>query len=82
MYRSFFDGIISFLSLRINGLNYFAAKVGVLCHDCADLAHRFEAKLNQTLNNDDALDFVDFERLTDDSLDELDFVEKNLVFFG
>ena len=82
MYRSFFDGIVSFLILRINSLSDFAAKVGVLCHDCADLAHRFEAKLNQTLNNDDALDCVDFERLTDDSLDELDFVEKNLVFFG
>ncbi len=82
MYRSFFDSIISFLSLRINSLSDFTPKIGVLCHDCADLAHRFKAKLDQTLNNDDALDFVDFERLADDGLDELDFVEKNLVFFG
>ena len=82
MYRSFFNGIVSFLSFRINSLSDFTAKVGVLCHDCADLAHRFEAKLNQTLNDDDALDFVNFERLADDGLDELDFVEKNLVFFG
>jgi len=68
--------------LRIDCLSDFAAKVGVLCHDCADLAHRFEAELNQTMNDNDALDFVNFERLADDGLNELDFIEKSLVFFG
>lgn len=86
MHRSFllFSIInLSVLSLHItNFCNCFIRpELSVLKHDLVDFTHRFEAELDYALYDNGTFYFVYFKGFTDDSLDELDFVEENLVFF-
>jgi hypothetical protein len=53
-----------------------------LLHDLHDLRHGLKTQSDQAFKDDVTFDLVNLESLVDDGLDELDFVEKDLVVLG